>query len=135
MALGKTNAQDIASTSPAFTGTPTAPTATTGTNTTQIATTAFVNSSISAAIKKFTNITVATTSWASDSTYTDFGYRASVPLTGVTASMMPDVVFDVEDGLSGNYAPVATSYAGGVYIYAADVPDSNITIPTIVVLG
>ncbi|WP_080752262.1 hypothetical protein [Burkholderia gladioli] len=33
--------------SPTFTGTPAAPTATTGTNTTQIATTAFVNSSIS----------------------------------------------------------------------------------------
>ncbi|WP_309601184.1 hypothetical protein [Burkholderia multivorans] len=34
--------------SPTFTGTPSAPTATTGTNTTQLATTAFVNSSISA---------------------------------------------------------------------------------------
>jgi len=35
-------------TSPAFTGTPTAPTATTGTNTTQLATTAFVQASLSA---------------------------------------------------------------------------------------
>lgn len=34
--------------SPAFTGTPTAPTATTGTDTTQIATTAFVNATINA---------------------------------------------------------------------------------------
>ena len=35
--------------SPAFTGTPTAPTATSGTNTTQIATTAFVTSAVSSA--------------------------------------------------------------------------------------
>ena len=48
MAIGKTNAQNIASTSPAFTGIPTAPTATSGTNTTQIATTAFVSSAVGA---------------------------------------------------------------------------------------
>ena len=41
----------LASTSsPAFTGTPTAPTATPGTNTTQIATTAFVTAAIAAAL-------------------------------------------------------------------------------------
>lgn len=40
--------------SPSFTGTPLAPTATAGTNTTQIATTAFVNNSISTALSSIT---------------------------------------------------------------------------------
>lgn len=46
--------------SPAFTGTPTAPTATGGTNTTQIATTAFVQSAVSGASGPFTGTTTIT---------------------------------------------------------------------------
>lgn len=57
--------------SPAFTGTPTAPTATAGTNTTQIATTAFVTSALSAYALKasptFTGVPKAPTATAGDS--------------------------------------------------------------------
>ena len=42
--------------SPAFTGTPTAPTAVSGTNNTQIATTAFVKSEITAATSNFATL-------------------------------------------------------------------------------
>ena len=58
-------------TSPAFTGTPTAPTATAGTNTTQIATTAFVNSAISTAISGASSFqgTVSANSTISNSSY------------------------------------------------------------------
>lgn len=44
--------------SPAFTGTPTVPTAATGTDTTQAASTAFVNASITEALKDFTTIDI-----------------------------------------------------------------------------
>ena len=81
--------------------------------------------------KAFANTTVSSTDFSADATYTAYPYRASVALTGVTASMIPDVIFDAEDALSGNYAPVSTAYSGGVYIYAAS-PES-ITIPTIIV--
>lgn len=58
-------------TSPAFTGTPTAPTASAGTNSTQIATTAFVNSAISTAISGASSFqgTVSANSTISDSAY------------------------------------------------------------------
>lgn len=65
-------------------------------------------------------------------TYEDFPYRAGVALTGVLPTMTPEVVLSVADAMSGNYAPVAECYAGGVYIYASDVPDAAITIPTII---
>lgn len=70
--------------------------------------------------------------WETDATYADFPYRATVPLTGVTAAMMPQVIFDVAEATSGDYAPVEETYTGGVYIWAASVPGAAITIPTII---
>jgi hypothetical protein len=81
---------------------------------------------------QFTNTSVATSAFVADDTYEDFPYRAAVPLTGVLATMTPDVVLSVSDAMSGSYAPVAECYAGGVYIYASAVPDAAITIPTII---
>lgn len=80
---------------------------------------------------QFTNTSVAVSAFTSDSTYVDFPYRAAVALSGVTASMIPEVIFGLVDAASGNYAPGAESYNGGVYIYAADKPSAAITIPTI----
>lgn len=81
-----------------------------------------------------TNLTVATSAWASNATYTDFPFRAAVPITGCTTNHKPDVTFGVADATSGNYAPVCESYAGGVYIYAATKPTATLTIPTITLL-
>ena len=83
--------------------------------------------------KAFTNTTVSTSAFLSDATYAAFPYRAAVALTGVDVGMLPEVVFDAEDAMSGAFAPVATAYFGGVYIYATDVPDAAVTIPTIIV--
>nr|DAH96127.1 MAG TPA: Receptor Binding Protein [Caudoviricetes sp.] len=79
----------------------------------------------------FSSTKVAAASFVADSTYTDFPYRAPVALMGVTSSMTPEVVFGVADAMSGIFAPVAETYNGGVYIYAAEVPNAAITIPTI----
>ena len=79
----------------------------------------------------FTNKSVAASAFASNSTYADFPYRAAVALTGVTAAMIPEVFFGLTDAMSGNFAPVAESYAGGIYIYAAAKPSATVTIPTI----
>jgi hypothetical protein len=79
----------------------------------------------------FTNTTVEAASFTADETYGDFPYRAAVPLTGAAEAMTPEVVFGVTDAMSGTFAPVAESYAGGVYIYAAEIPSAAVTIPTI----
>lgn len=76
------------------------------------------------------NVSVSSTSWAGDTTYPDFSYRASISITGVTADMVPEVIFAPTEALSGNYAPVAATYTGGVYIYSK--VSTAIIIPTII---
>lgn len=80
----------------------------------------------------FANTAIAVSTWADDSTYEDYPYRAAVALSGVTAAMIPEVVFGLDAMSDNSFAPVAECYNGGVYIYAADVPESAITIPTII---
>ena len=80
----------------------------------------------------FTNKAVAVSDWASDTTYTDFPYRAAVACQGVTVKHYAAVVFSPEDAMSGCFAPVAASYDGGVYLYASEIPEAVLTIPTIV---
>lgn len=78
-----------------------------------------------------TNQQVAVSAWASDSTSADYPWRASVDITGVTADMRPEVRFSIADVESGIFASFAQSYAGGVYIYAAEKPSATVTIPVI----
>lgn len=80
----------------------------------------------------FANTAVPAAAWASDSTYADYPYRAAVALSGVTAAMVPEVVFGLAAMADTSFAPVAECYNGGVYIYAADAPEATITIPTII---
>ena len=80
---------------------------------------------------RFTNTTINTSSWTTDSTYAGYTRRKTVALTGVTAAMVPDVVFAPAEVIGGNFAPVAVSYAGGIYLYAKAAPGASITIPTI----
>lgn len=80
----------------------------------------------------FTNISVSAASFTPDSTYADYPHRASVALSGVTAAMVPEVVFGVAAMADNSFAPVAECYNGGVYIYAADAPETAISIPAII---
>ena len=81
---------------------------------------------------QFNNTSVPASAFVADSTYEDYGFRASVALSGVTSTMIPEVVFSLADAVSGIFAPIAESYNGGVYLYASDVPESAITIPVII---
>ena len=81
---------------------------------------------------KFNNVLVPSANFVDDTTYTDFPLRAEVPLDGVLETMTPEVIFGVVDATSGNFAPVSETYTGGIYLYAASVPESDMTIPTII---
>ena len=83
----------------------------------------------------FTNTSVATSAWVADETYTDYPYRAAIPLTGVTAASFAEVVLSPADAVSGAYAPVCETYAGGIYLYANAAPGAAVTIPAIVIWG
>lgn len=80
----------------------------------------------------FTDTSVPVSAFVADSTYQDYPFRAAIALTGVLDTMIPEVVLGVADAIDGNFAPVAATYNGGVYLYAASVPESAITIPTII---
>ena len=79
----------------------------------------------------FTEKAVDASVWVSDTTYSDFPYRAAVPCEGVTAKHYAEVSFSPADAMSGIFAPVAASYDGGVYLYASEIPEA-MTIPAIV---
>lgn len=66
------------------------------------------------------------------STYDDYPCRATVSLTGVTASTYSEVIFSLNDAVGGNFAPICETYAGGIYLYASEIPSSSMTIPSII---
>lgn len=78
--------------------------------------------------------TVATSAWAANTTYSaqGYGFRASVPLSGVTIDHIPDVTFAMADAVSGNLAPLADTYMGGIYIYAKEQPSAIVNIASVV---
>ena len=80
---------------------------------------------------RFTNTAVTTGAWSADATYSGYGFRASITLSGCLATMIPEVIFAPTDADSGNFCSVAESYNGGVYIYAKTAPTATVTIPTI----
>ena len=79
----------------------------------------------------FQNVSVAASAWSSDSTYAAYPYAATLTLTGVTASHVPEVTFGATEAASGIYAPVALSGSGTVKIYAASKPAAAITLQSI----
>ncbi len=61
---------------------------------------------------------VSASSWAADSTYSNYGYKCEISLSGVGASDFAFVTFGVTEADSGNYAPIAETAAGKVIIYS-----------------
>ena len=78
----------------------------------------------------FTNVSAST--WTSNTSVSGYSYRCAIGLSGVTSSMYAEVIFDAEDALSGNYAPICETYTGGVYVWSK--VSTAITIPTIVIM-
>ena len=50
----------------------------------------------------------------------------------MTADHIPDVTFAMADAVSGNLAPLADTYAGGIYIYAKEQPSATVNIASVV---
>lgn len=80
----------------------------------------------------FTNVVVQASEWGSPTAYEDFPYYAQIALEGVTAAMIPEVIFSPADAISGIFAPTAFSYDGFIHILASEQPSAAVTIPTII---
>lgn len=77
-----------------------------------------------------TNQTVST--WVEDTTYTDFPYKATITVSGITSNDVAEVILSQEQASSGNYANVTNTTDGAVEIYSS--VNTEITIPTIVII-
>ena len=75
--------------------------------------------------------TVQTSAWSSDATYDGYNYHASIAMSNVTSDYVPSVTFGVAEAESGNFAPVADTYSGGVYIYAKEQPTEAVKVLSI----
>lgn len=78
------------------------------------------------------SVSIAASGWSSNTTMSGYSYRASIAISGCTADHVPVVTFDGAQAASGNYCPVAESYAGGVYIWSK--VNSAITVPSVIVV-
>ena len=75
--------------------------------------------------------TVQISAWSSDATYDGYNFRASIAMSNVTSQYVPSVTFGITEAESGNFAPVANSYSGGVYIYAKEQPTEAVNVLSI----
>jgi hypothetical protein len=110
--------------SPAFTGVPTAPTATAGTNTTQLATTAFVGSALTA-----NNQSLSLTSLSVGSGYTgDAGSSALYANAGFYPYFngSGSVNYPTQGGAGFRIVPVATTTGRILEMWASSASDSTI---------
>lgn len=80
----------------------------------------------------FTNKAIPSSSFTLDNTYGNFPYRASIVLSDVNSSMIPEVTLGVEDATKGIFAPVVETYNGGIYIYTSEIPEDTTVVPTII---
>ena len=115
--------------SPAFTGVPTAPTATAGTNTTQLATTAFVTAGLNASVVSFNTRTGAVVLLAADVTGVGGALLASPTFTGTpaaptaiagTATTQIATTAFVQAAIGGSVTSFNTR-TGAIVLLAADV--------------
>ena len=83
----------------------------------------------------FQDVTIATSAWTNTGTYSQYPYKATALCTGCTSDQFPEVVFNLDDAISGYFAPICNSVTDGVEIFASDIPSGAITIPTIKCTG
>ena len=79
----------------------------------------------------YQNVVVKSTDWVASTEFTDFPYEAKIPLSNfVDYKTVPQVVFDIADTMSGNYAPICKSGDKCVYIYSK--VQNEITLKTVI---
>lgn len=77
------------------------------------------------------NVLVKSTDWVASTEFADFPYEAKIELTDfVDYKTVPQVVFDIADTMSGNYAPICKSGDKCVYIYGK--VQNEITLKTVI---
>lgn len=77
----------------------------------------------------YTNLTA--TAWIKEDVYEDYPYRCDLACEGVTENDYAEVVFSMEQHLSGDYAPICETKDGIVSIWSAK--DAGVVVPTVII--
>lgn len=80
------------------------------------------------------NLSIASGSWVSNTTYSaeGYSYRATIPVSGATAAYATLVNFNPADASSGNFSPVSVATTNGVYVYAKVKPTAATPIVSVI---
>lgn len=62
----------------------------------------------------------------------DFPWRGTLSCSGVTDSMVPEVILPISLAMSGDFAPVAKTDTNKIYIYSANEPAETVTAATVI---
>lgn len=87
--------------------------------------------SVAGGITKVQNTVVKPEYFVVDTKYEGYYYRADIPVTGITGSDYPNVLFGYEDSINGNFSFIAESKDGYVSIWAIRAPEVEFVIPLI----
>lgn len=83
-------------------------------------------------IIKIDDTTVSPSLFVSDTKYADYPYKADIPIDEADDVQSANVIFDVAEADSGNFAPVCEIGDNYVRIWAKAVPEAEFVIPTII---
>ena len=83
------------------------------------------------------NVEVTTSMFSEDITYADlnYNYKGTIPISGITTRDIVNITFNIAQAASGNFAPISSTYNGGVYIYAKEIPTSTINVNLEIIKG
>ena len=74
---------------------------------------------------------VAAETGVADTTYTDYGYKCELTISGVLSTDYADVTFAHDQAISGNYSPICLTSTDKVTIYSK--VNTSITISNIII--
>lgn len=77
------------------------------------------------------NVQIPISLWRESTAHEGYGYEASFSIEGITAASICSIIFDLEEVLTNNFAPVCESYYGGITIYAKRLPTKVVKISSI----
>ena len=80
--------------------------------------------------KVFKNTIVS--NWLEDNTYTDYPYVSTIAIDYILNTDLGEIYFNVNEAVSGDYAPVCETIDGGIKIWSKLT--NQITIPTIKII-
>lgn len=79
----------------------------------------------------FTDKVLTAADFTPDSTYDGYPYKAEITVDGITADFVSDVNFAPKEAEAGIFATLTKTEAGKITLYASEIPETAITIPTI----